>query len=71
MSRLEYWKEKARQAEADFYAVSEEQDKADQQVLHLADMIKANKQIDLLTHGADFSWLYEKPSNQGLGSVGY
>jgi len=58
-SRLEYWKEKARQAEADFYAVSDDQDKADQQVLHLADMIRANREIDLLTNGADFSWLYK------------
>ena len=59
MSRLEYWKEKARQAEADFYAVGDEQDKADQQVLHLADMINANREIDRLTHGVDFDWLYK------------
>ena len=57
-SRLEYWKEKARQAEADFYAVTDQENKADQQVLHLADMIRANREIDRITHGVDFpSWL--------------
>jgi hypothetical protein len=59
MSRLEYWKEKARQAEADFYAVTDEHNKADEQVIHLADMIRANREIDRLTNGVNYDWLYK------------
>jgi hypothetical protein len=66
-SRLEYWKEKARQAEADFYAVSNDQNKADTQVLHLADMIRANREIDRLTNGVDFDWLYNTNKTEGAG----
>ena len=58
MSRLEYWKEKARQAEADFYAVTDDHNKADEQVIHLAEMIRADREIDRITNGVDFpSWL--------------
>ena len=57
-NRLEYWKEKARQAEADFYAVTDDHNKADEQVIHLAEMIRANREIYRITNGVDFpSWL--------------
>jgi hypothetical protein len=69
MSRLEYWKEKARQAEADFYAVTDEQNKADEQVIHLADMIRANREIDRLTNGVNYDWLYDTKEGKRANGI--
>ena len=46
MSRLDYWKQQAREAEADFYRLNTEQDKVDETVTALVDLIRASREVE-------------------------
>lgn len=57
MNRLDYWKQQAREAEADFYRLNAEQDRLDETVTALVDLIRASRQIERLEAGDMPSWL--------------
>jgi len=57
MNRLDYWKQKAREAEADFYRLNAEQDKVDETVTALVDLIRASRQVERLETPDFPSWL--------------
>lgn len=57
-SRIEYWRNKAREAEADFYRLSQEQKDLDAQVTALVDFIAASRQLDNLETHERYSWIY-------------
>jgi len=46
MTRLDYWKQKAQEAEADFYRLNAEQDKVDETVTALVDLIRASREVE-------------------------
>jgi len=48
MTRLEYWKQQAREAEADFYRLNAEQDRLDETVTALVDLIRASREVERL-----------------------
>ena len=49
MSRLDYWRKQAQEAEADFYRLNAEQDKEDQAITALVDLIHATRQVERLS----------------------
>jgi len=57
-SRIEYWRQKAREAETDFYRLSQEQKDLDAQVTALVDFIAASRQLDNLETHERYSWIY-------------
>jgi len=46
MNRLEYWQEKAQEAEADFYRLNAEQDRLDEAITALVDLIRASREVE-------------------------
>jgi len=56
MNRLDYWKQKAREAETDFYRLNAEQDRLDEAITALIDLIHASRQIERLESDLP-SWL--------------
>ena len=68
MSRLDYWRKQAQEAEADFYRLNAEQDKEDQAITALVDLIHATRQVErlsdtelpawMLESGQDYGWIY-------------
>jgi len=57
VSRLDYWKQQAREAEADFFRLNVEQDKMDETVTALVDLIRASRQVERLETPDFPSWL--------------
>jgi hypothetical protein len=45
MSRLDYWRKQAQEAEADFYRLNAEQDQEDQAITALVDLFHASHQV--------------------------
>ena len=64
MSRLDYWRKQAQEAEADFYRLNAEQDKEDQAITALVDLIHASRQVERLSDPelpyADFPTTYNE-----------
>jgi len=56
VNRLDYWKQQAKEAEADFYRLNAEQDRLDETVTALVDLIRASRQIERLESDLP-SWL--------------
>jgi hypothetical protein len=46
VNRLDYWKQQAREAEADFYRLNAEQDRLDETVTALVDLIRACREVE-------------------------
>jgi len=46
VNRLDYWKQKAREAQADFYRLNAEQDRLDETVTALVDLIRASREVE-------------------------
>jgi len=57
--RLDYWKQKAAAAEADFYLHIQEQDQLDEQVTALVDLIQASRKIQDLEQQEKHSWIFK------------
>jgi len=57
VSRLDYWKQKAQEAETDFYRLNAEQDKVDETVTALVDLIRASRQVERLETPDFPTWL--------------
>lgn len=57
--RLDYWKQKAAAAEADFYRHIQEQDQVDEQVTALVDLIQASRRIQDLETQEQHSWIFK------------
>ena len=49
MSRLDYWRKQAQEAETDFYRLNAEQDQEDQAITALVDLIHATRQVERLS----------------------
>ena len=58
--RLDYWKQKAAAAEADFYRLNAEQDQEDMAISALVDMIHASRQVERLSDPELPAWIYGK-----------
>jgi len=58
-NRLAYWKAKAKLCEKVFYEQVKDPNKQDEAVENLARFIAANREIDRLTNGIDYSWIYD------------
>lgn len=56
MTRLDYWKQQAREAEADFYRLNAEQDRLDETVTALVNLIHATREVERLESDLP-SWL--------------
>lgn len=57
MNRIDYWKQKAQEAQADFYRLNAEQDRLDETVTALIDYIAASRQVERLETPDFPSWL--------------
>jgi hypothetical protein len=57
MSRLDYWRQKAREAEADYHRLNAEQDGQDQSITALIDLISATRQVERLETPDFPTWL--------------
>jgi len=57
MTRFDYWKQKAQEAEADFYRLNAEQDRLDETVTALVDLIRASRQVERLETPDFPTWL--------------
>ena len=60
MSRLDYWRQQAQEAEADFYRLNAEQDQEDQALTALVDLIHASRQVERLSDPELPAWIYGK-----------
>ena len=68
MSRLDYWRQQAQEAEAEFYRLNAEQDQEDKAITALVDLIHATRQVErlsdtelpawMLESGQDYGWIY-------------
>jgi len=63
--RLDYWKAKSRLCEKLFYQQLQDPELQDEAVENLARFIHANREIDRLTNGVDFDWLYNTTEGAG------
>ena len=66
--RLAYWRAKATLCEKLFYEQLPDKEKQDEAVENLARFIHANREIDRLTNGVDFDWLYNTNKTEGAGA---
>ena len=60
MSRLDYWRKQAQEAEADFYRLNAEQDQEDQAITALVDLIRATRQVERFSDPELPAWIYGK-----------
>jgi hypothetical protein len=58
MNRLDYWKQKAQEAEADFYRLSQEQDQADAQLDALVEFIRTSRQAHKAELENKYDWIF-------------
>lgn len=56
--RLEYWRAKSALSHKKFQEQVTDPTKQDEAVANLARFIEANRQVDRLTHGVDYSWIF-------------
>ena len=59
-SRLTYWKQKATEAEAEFYRVSNEQDDEDAQLSALVEFIRTTRQAHKAGLEEKYAWIFTK-----------
>ena len=62
--RLAYWRAKATLCEKLFYEQLPDKEKQDEAVENLARFIHANREIDRLTNGVNYDWLYDTKENK-------
>jgi hypothetical protein len=65
--RLAYWKAKAKLCKDLFDIQVEDKNTQSEALANLERFIEANRQVDRLTHGVDFSWLYPTIEGQEHG----
>jgi len=63
--RLAYWRAKATLCEKLFYEQVQDKELQDEAVENLARFIHANREIDRLTNGVHFDWLYNTTEGAG------
>lgn len=56
--RLAYWRAKAKLTQALFYEQVKDPNKQELAVENLARFIEANREVDRLTNGQDYGWIY-------------
>lgn len=56
--RIDYWRAKSRLCEKLFYEQVQDKEKQDEAVENLARFIHANREVERLTHGQDYAWLF-------------
>ena len=56
--RLDYWRAKSELCHRKFQEQVTDPTKQDEAVANLARFIEANRQVDRLTHGVNYSWIF-------------
>jgi hypothetical protein len=56
--RLEYWRAKSELCHRKFQEQVTDPTKQDEAVANLARFIEANRQVERLTHGVNYSWIF-------------
>jgi len=56
--RLEYWRAKSELCHRKFQEQVTDPTKQDEAVENLARFIEANRQVEKLTHGVNYSWIF-------------
>jgi len=65
--RLAYWRAKSELCHRLFYEQVHNKELQDEAVENLARFIHANREIDRLTNGVNYDWLYDTNKTEGAG----